>query len=112
MYTNYDESILTCGDHQVGYFYDPTVTCANDSVNEEKYFCGSSGYQLCDKRTYRYHCDWTRNPLKCAPGDLSSKYGEINYTEINYTTLISSFVLLHFSFVCLLVSVTVVVVIL
>ena len=93
MYTNYDENILTCGASQVGYFYDPTVTCANESVNEEKYFCGASGYQLCDNLNYAYDCDWTTNPLKCAPGDLSAKYG-----EIDYTTLISSFVLLHFSF--------------
>ena len=84
MYTNWDEDETDCED-KVAKFYDPTVTCAYGSVNIDKGLCSDEDEEstICWDPDALYDCDWDDSDWmsNCAPGDLSSRYGEIDISS-------------------------------
>ena len=83
IYDDWDSSMIYLSGHDncsaaVGYFYDPTVSCAYDSGN---IYCTTLNMTyLCDDTSYSYECDYSQAETRflCAPGDLSGKFGALD----------------------------------
>ena len=76
-----------CCDGNVGSFYDPTLTCNEDTENTEKGYCIDD--DLCGNNNYEYTCEvngyyLSQDRHKCGPGDLSNKYGSIDISQNAY----------------------------
>ena len=83
LYRIYDtwDSNSNCAD-EIGNFYDPTITCVENSDMDAKGYC--TGSYLCNDDEYEYDCDYSgdvENRFQCAPGDLSGKYGSIDISS-------------------------------
>ena len=81
IFDSWDSNMLYLSGHSncsaaVGYFYDPTISCAPESGS---IYC-TDMMSLCNDSSYSYECDYSQAETRflCAPGDLSGKFGSLN----------------------------------